>query len=405
MSGESTGREAILAIMRSAPEHLDEIYSSGYSNLTYLDVEQRRLAQAADLLDLSLRLTVERDLPVCRVWQLGSRARLHMLTGNWDDAVADAGQVLDERGAQLARPWPLLVRGLVALRRTAGGADDIGEAWRLARRYGESLRTFPAAAAIAERAWLTGTPDDRLDDCRRLLGGPELPGLQWARGELAMWLHRCGVATEVGDVAEPYRRYLDGDAAAAAEEFERLGVQYEAALALTETTATGPVRRGLDMLDRLGAAAVADKVRLDLRVGGSDRGTRTPTDLQPVESGRTDVAPDRGAAPDGRRTDQRRTGRAALPVGQDGRPPRVGDPGEAERAQPQGGGAPGTDAGDHRRRSCRTSEQDPEEGLRLLRPGVLPICGAVCSSTNSAISSVIRPGASSIGMCPTPSSR
>ena len=54
MSGESTGREAILAIMRSAPEHLDEIYSSGYSNLTYLDVEQRRLAQAADLLDLSL---------------------------------------------------------------------------------------------------------------------------------------------------------------------------------------------------------------------------------------------------------------------------------------------------------------------------------------------------------------
>ena len=120
MSGERTGREAILAIMRSAPEHLDEIYSSGYSNLTYLDVEQRRLAQAADLLDLSLRLTVERDLPVCRVWQLGSRARLHMLTGDWDDAIADAGQVLDERGAQLARPWPLLVRGLVALRRGRG---------------------------------------------------------------------------------------------------------------------------------------------------------------------------------------------------------------------------------------------------------------------------------------------
>ena len=104
-----------------------------------------------DLLDLSLPLTVERDLPVCRVWQLGSRARLHMLTGDWDDALADAGQVLDERGAQLARPWPLLVRGLVALRRCAGGADDIDEAWRLARRYGEPLRTYPSAAAIAER--------------------------------------------------------------------------------------------------------------------------------------------------------------------------------------------------------------------------------------------------------------
>ena len=150
----------------------------------------------------------------------------------------------------------------------AGGADDIDEAWRLARRYGEPLRTFPSAAAIAERAWLTGTADDRLDDCRQLLGGPELPGLEWARGELAMWLHRCGVTVDVGDIAEPYRRYLDGDAAAAADAFERLGVQYEAALALTETGATGPVRRGLDMLDRLGAVAVADKVRLDLRSAG-----------------------------------------------------------------------------------------------------------------------------------------
>ena len=272
MSGEKAGRDVILAIMRSAPEHLDEIYSSGYSNLTYLDVEQRRLPEAADLLDLSIRLTVERDLPICRVWQIGSRARLRMLTGNWDAAVADARQVLDERSAQLARPWPLLVRGLVALRRTAGGADDIAEAWSLARRYGESLRTFPAAAAIAERAWLTDISDDRLDDCRRLLDGPELPGLQWARGELAMWLHRCGVGgdvvAEAAEIAEPYRRLLAGDAMAAAEEFERLGVQYEAALALTETGVTGPIRRGLDMLDRLGAVAVADKVRLDLRSAG-----------------------------------------------------------------------------------------------------------------------------------------
>ena len=38
-----SGREAMLAILAVADEHFDEIYSSGYSNLTYLDVEQRRL--------------------------------------------------------------------------------------------------------------------------------------------------------------------------------------------------------------------------------------------------------------------------------------------------------------------------------------------------------------------------
>ena len=52
-----------MAILRSAHEDFDEIYSSGYSNLTYLDVEQRRLRQASDLLGFTFPLTIERDLP------------------------------------------------------------------------------------------------------------------------------------------------------------------------------------------------------------------------------------------------------------------------------------------------------------------------------------------------------
>ncbi|AKK30311.1 LuxR family transcriptional regulator [Mycobacterium sp. EPa45] len=267
MSGSPAGREDILAILRSAPKHLDEIYSSGYSNLSYLDVEERRFEAAAELLDVSMQLTVERDLPVCRVWQMGSRARMHLLRGDWTDAAADAGQVLDQRCAPLARLWPALVRGLVELRRTGACGDDIDAAWQLAQRYREPLRVFPAAAAIAERRWLLGTGPS-LADCRRLLDGPELPGLHWARGELAVWLARNGIAAEVSDVAEPYRRFLDGDLLGAADSFARLGLLYDAALTLTETLADDPVRRGLDMLDGLGALAVADKVRADLRSAG-----------------------------------------------------------------------------------------------------------------------------------------
>ena len=46
------------------------------------------------------------------------------------------------------------------------------------------------------------------------------------------------------------------------------GIPYEAALALTETGDDSCARRGLDMLDRIGAVAVADKVRLALRASG-----------------------------------------------------------------------------------------------------------------------------------------
>jgi DNA-binding CsgD family transcriptional regulator/GTPase SAR1 family protein len=268
LGGKDVGREAILSIVRSDPENFDEILSSGYSNLTYLDVEQRRLEQAADLLDESIAMTIERDLPICCAWQLGSRGRLQMLAGDWDDAVADADTVLNAPSAPLARTWPLLVRALISMRRDGKGIDGIDDAWRLASRYGEPLRVLPAAAAIAESAWLSGTSDDRLDECRRLLDSGPVTGLEWARGELAIWLHRLEPSVQADGVAHPYRLLLDGRFELAADEFHRLSTPYDAALALVDSGEADLARRGLDVLDRLGAAAVAAKIRRDLRSRG-----------------------------------------------------------------------------------------------------------------------------------------
>jgi hypothetical protein len=59
----ATSRDATrsLSILERAPKHIDELYSSGYSNLTYFDVEQRRLDVAADLLELSIPMMAEND--------------------------------------------------------------------------------------------------------------------------------------------------------------------------------------------------------------------------------------------------------------------------------------------------------------------------------------------------------
>jgi len=273
IEGDESARERILSIVGSANETFDEIYSSGYSNLSYLDVEQRRLHQAAEVLELSLPLTVERDLPICRVWQRGSLSRLDLIQGDWSAADAEATAVLSERCAPLARTWPHLVRGLVALRRVGEGGSDLDGAWALACRYGEHIRLLPAAAALAERMWLTGHHDDRVDGARSLLRGATRPGLEWARGELALWLQRLGVLDDSTrednvDVAEPYRLQLAGMHVAAAELWATLGGPYERALALVDTGDEGQIRLGVDLLDRLGADAVADKVRLDLRALG-----------------------------------------------------------------------------------------------------------------------------------------
>ena len=269
VAGEQPARDRLLSVLSGGPEHIDETYSTGYTNLTYFDVEQRRLGAAAELLDVSIPMMVEHDLPICRVVQTGSRSRLNLLFGDWDDALADADAVLGSPSAPFARTWPLLIRGLVSLRRSGHDGGGIDDAWQLAHRYGELVRVLPAAAAIVERSWLTGIVDPRLDECRSFLERAPVTGLEWARGDLAMWLRRIDVPVSVTDVAEPYRLLLDGRFEAAAEAFHHLATPYDAALALVDSGDPALARRALDVLDRLGADAVAAKVRFDLRAAGA----------------------------------------------------------------------------------------------------------------------------------------
>ena len=236
---------------------------------TYFDVEQRRLDVAADLLELSIPMMAEHDLPICRVWQLGSRARLQLLVGEWDDASADADVVLDGPSAPLARTWPLLIRALVALRRQGDGAADIDAAWNLARRYGEPMRTLPAAAAIAEFAWTTGTADGRIAECSALLADGPVTGLEWSRGELAVWLAQAGPRRGCGRrrraVPAPARRCTSRPR-------PRSSTAFRCRMTLRSPLSTPVIRHSphaaLDILDRLGADAVAAKVRRDLRSQG-----------------------------------------------------------------------------------------------------------------------------------------
>ncbi|HWT24356.1 MAG TPA: AAA family ATPase [Solirubrobacteraceae bacterium] len=269
MRGDERGRERVLSLIARDAEFFDEIYSSGYSNVAYLDVEQRRLRDAEHVLTVSLPLTRERDVPICLVWQTGVRGRLALLRGNWPAAVADAAEVLQGDAAPVACVWPHLVRGLVALRR---GDDppgpDLDDAFALARELGEPLRLLPALAALAEQAWLHGRADRRLDAAPAHLRDVE--GIEWSAGDLAVWLWRLGLSTDCSAVplAAPHRLLLSGRPLEAADAWADLGAPYEQALALVDAGTAEHAAAGLALLDRLGADAVAAKVRRDLRVRG-----------------------------------------------------------------------------------------------------------------------------------------
>ena len=64
------------------------------SNLCHFDVEQGRFAEAEESVADALRISEERDTPICTAWQLGVRARLRLLQGRWAEAEQDARAVL-----------------------------------------------------------------------------------------------------------------------------------------------------------------------------------------------------------------------------------------------------------------------------------------------------------------------
>jgi DNA-binding CsgD family transcriptional regulator len=289
MAGDDGGRDRLLAVLEHARERFDEeARSTVASSLVDLDVEQRRLDEAEKVLDHSLPLAAERDVRIAHGLQLGVRARLHLLRGSWDDAQHDASTVLGGTRSPVTHIWPRLVRGLVELRSGRAGADEhLARGWELAQRFGEPLRLLPAAAALAERCWTTGTGDPRLDDAAALLSTPSLPGTEWSAGDLAVWLVRLGreVDTSHLRVAQPYRLLLDGRPLAAAECWEALGCPYERALAMVDSGELAESFAALEILDRLGADAVAATVRRDLRrqgVTGVPARPRTSTRANPA---------------------------------------------------------------------------------------------------------------------------
>ena len=65
----------------------------------------------------------------------------------------------------LGRLWSHLVLGLLAARRDAPAENPhLDELWRLAAKLDLPGVLAPAAAALAEQAWITRRPDPRLDE-------------------------------------------------------------------------------------------------------------------------------------------------------------------------------------------------------------------------------------------------
>lgn len=280
--GDPAGRALLedsrdLALAHGLAEHA----SRASCNLVWQLLVQLRPHEAAEELLAGIVHAEGAEQVVFWKYLHVERAMVALAQARWADARADAEVGLDATSP--IRCAALFVLGRVAVRTGADPAEAaalVEECWVLGQDLAELQRTAPAAALACEAAWLAG------DLGRvRAVAGPvyaeavRLGASVWC-AELAHWLRLAGAPADPAVPAghlHPYAASARGDWAGAAAAWAEAGYPYEAAAALTCADDPASVLAGLDSLDALGATALADRVRAELRAAGVRRVPRGPS--------------------------------------------------------------------------------------------------------------------------------
>jgi len=259
-------RSLDLALAADAYEHA----ARAYTNLGSMLYRNHQPVDADRQLRVGIGYCTERGLDSWRLYMLATLAGALAEQGRYDEAQDCVTEVL--RKPQLA---PIIririsgVAGQLAARRGAEHVDYLDEALALAELTGEGQRLAPIAAARAEAAWIAGCPDRIVAEVDRAWPVAIAHPHPWELGELSWWLAVADVRRTVPiPLARPFALMLDGDLAAAAEEWRARGCPLWVALSLAAAPGLAEARQALDLVDTIGAPAVRQAILADRHARG-----------------------------------------------------------------------------------------------------------------------------------------
>jgi DNA-binding CsgD family transcriptional regulator/tetratricopeptide (TPR) repeat protein len=272
----------------SVRERFDDHAGRAYANLVWTALDYRQYEKAERYIEEGLEYASRRELTGSIYYITAERARMGFERGYWKQAESDARWVLGQPEEPGITTMPALA-ALARLQVRRGDAEvdkTLVEALGLAGRTGELQRIAPVALAIAELAWLRDDPhgiESAIAEAYELGLAAKQP---WITDELVFWMWRAvGVAEAPTDLETPYSQQMDGNWQLAALAWARIGCPYEQAVALMDSENPAQLLEALEILDGLGAAPAASKLRARLRVMGVQgvpRGPRKQTRSHPA---------------------------------------------------------------------------------------------------------------------------
>ncbi len=252
-------------------EGLEEQAGRAFANICSMYCGQRRFAEAEQYFAAGVAYCDEHDISTFGTCLRGGRTDFMAQTGRWDEAVALSLELLSGSGASpINRICPLTSLAVIRARRDEPGAwECLDEAVTAADGSGEPAQIVGVRLARAEAYWLAGKPGEARHEAE--LADDASAGCDaWERGAVAAWLRRTASARPPrGELAEPYRLQLDGDAEKAAHIWAGLGCPYDAAMALLDLSQEAPLREALSIFTGLGASAAARIARQKMRAAAS----------------------------------------------------------------------------------------------------------------------------------------
>jgi DNA-binding CsgD family transcriptional regulator len=307
---EAGKRMLVESLDRARAGDLHEHAGRAYANLASIAVSRHRHAEAAAAITDGLAYCDERDLDSWGLYLRGWQSELLLHRGELRPAETCGAEVL--RHPDVAPISMIIPLTVVARARARTGVGDwrepLDRAAALAAGTGELQRLGPVAATRSEVAWLAGDDAAARAAAAEVLRTVGPAGDPWRLGMVASWLAPEAVGSDLpglapeavdpdlpglapeavdpdpaglvpGGLVGPYALETAGRWLDAAAEWDRLGSPYERALALVRGGERAGLTEAVLVLDGIGAAAAAARVRGLLRARGwsPPRGPRAST--------------------------------------------------------------------------------------------------------------------------------